>query len=258
MALEVSIVIPTFNEYENISILVPKIHSILQNKVNYEIIIVDDNSPDGTWRKAEELARKYGCMRVFRRVGRRGLASAILNGIALAKYDLVIVMDADLQHPPEAIPEIVEALSEADIVIASRYVKGGGIVGWSATRRLISFGATILTRLLFPKIFRVRDPMSGFFGVHKSILRGVRLNPIGFKILFDILVKANYRKIKEVPYIFGRRKYGQSKLSGRTIKEFLKHVVLLLISNNKLILVIPIVLFVISFATIIASMLMIT
>jgi len=232
MAHGVSIIIPTFNERENIAILIPRICRILEGKVEYEIIVVDDNSPDGTWKEAIELSREYRNIRVRRRINKRGLASAILEGIAMAKYSSVIVMDADLQHPPEVIPSIIRGLKNADIVIASRYIRGGGIAGWSYIRKLIYLGATMLARFLFPKIHRVKDPMSGFFGVRKDILRGIKLNAIGFKILFDILVKARYKRVLEVPYVFRTRVYGESKLSSKTMGEFLKHVVVLLIQTN--------------------------
>ncbi len=249
----VSIVIPTYNERKNITVLISQIQNILRGKVDFEIIIVDDNSPDGTWMEAMRLASRYGNIRVRRRINKRGLASAIIEGIAMAKYDSVIVMDADLQHPPEVIPNIIKGLDNADIVIASRYIKGGGTTGWSPARRIISFGATMIARLLFPKICRIRDPMSGFFGVHKYVLRGVRLNAIGFKVLFDILAKARYGKVLETPYIFRARLYGESKLSKKTMREFLKHVVLLFIQTESKV-VLPILVIILSIVGIAMSM----
>ena len=221
----VTIVVPTYNERENIRVLIPMISKILHSSKisSYEILVVDDNSPDGTWLEAEKLGKKYP-VRVLRRVNRRGLASAILEGIANAYYDNVIVMDADLQHPPAILPDIIHALSRSDIVIASRY-RGGRIEKWSFMRRMMSFTAMFLAKLLIPKIRRIGDPLSGFFGIKKTILRGVRLRALGFKVLLEILSKAEYGTIEEVPYEFSRRRYGSSKLGLKVIRDYIKHVI---------------------------------
>ncbi len=217
-----SIVIPTYNERENISTLIPLIHEVAtKNNIDYEIIVVDDNSPDGTWLVAKELSKKYN-VRVYVRYKEKGLASAIIYGAKRAKCENIIVMDADLQHPPEKIPEINNLLkSSCDIVVASRYTKGGGIIGWSKVRLLESVVATFLAKLFLPPARKTSDPLSGFFGVKKKLIFNPRIMPIGYKILLEILVKNPQAKVCDVPYIFRSRVKGKSKLGLKTISEYL-------------------------------------
>ena len=229
----VTIVLPTYNERENIRILIPLIGKELDGKTHYEIIVVDDDSPDGTWREAKKFEDIYN-VRVIRRIGKRGLVSAILEGIARARHRYVIVMDADLQHPPEVIGKIHRHLKKCDLVIASRYVEGGGVEGWSPLRLIVSKGATFLAHLFFPKIRIVRDPMSGFFGVNKGILRGVKINALGFKVLLEILVKCRYKSLIEVPYIFRSRKYGSSKLSKGIMIQYVEHLFILFLQTKNI------------------------
>lgn len=217
----ISVVIPTYNEAENIKKLVPMIDEILV-KYTYEIIVVDDNSPDGTAKIAKRLAEYYP-IRVLVREKKKGLASAILYGFMNASGDVLGVIDADLQHPPELLGKMAKKIEEGcDIVIASRYVEGGGIEGWTFYRRLISKGAILLAR---PLIDSVKDPMSGCFLLRKEVIDGINLNPTGYKLLLEILVKGKYVKVAEVPYVFRERIYGQSKLG---IGEMLRYVYLLL------------------------------
>lgn len=224
----VTIVIPTYNEKENISIIIPRISEVLGKKCEYEILIVDDNSPDGTWKYAKLLALKYP-VRVYRRIGKRGLASAIVEGIMRAKFESVIVMDADMQHPPESLVDLVSALKKNDLVIASRYIPGGGIKGWSKMRLLISKGAIFLAHSFLPRTRHITDPVSGFFGLKKDVIRGTRLNVLGYKILLEIIMKGKYKSVIEIPYTFGTRVHGESKLSRATIMDYIKHVALLMI-----------------------------
>jgi len=221
--VKVSIVVPTYNERDNLGELFERISKALRD-YDYEIIVVDDDSPDETWRFAEGLSKQYP-VRVIRRTKEKGLSSAVIRGFKEASGDVFVVMDADLQHPPEKIPELIKAIENgADIAIASRYVPGGKVENWYWYRKLISKGAIMIGRLALPKIRNVRDPMSGFFALRREVVEGIDLNPIGFKILMEILIKGRYNKVVEVPFTFGLRKAGESKLSGKTMVSYLKHV----------------------------------
>lgn len=222
--MKVSIIVPTYNERENLEILVKRIASSLGDK-EYEIIIVDDNSPDGTWRLAQELARFYP-IKLIKREEKRGLASAVVDGFSHAAGHCFVVMDADLQHPPEAIPRLIEAIENgADLAVASRYIEGGSVRGWSFFRRFVSRGATWLARLF---LTNVKDPMSGFFALRREVVEGADLRPEGYKILLEILVKGNYARVAEIPYTFEPRKLGRSKLKGRQYIQYLKHLISLM------------------------------
>jgi dolichol-phosphate mannosyltransferase len=224
-----SIVIPTYNERENLPELFRRIHEALSKQgMKYEIIIVDDNSPDGTADLAEELSNNYR-VKVVRRPGKLGLSSAVLDGVKVAEGDVVAVMDADLQHPPELLPKMLQALiNGCDIVVASRYVEGGSVEGWTFIRKLISKGAIMIARILIPKVRNVKDPVSGFFMFKKEVIEGRHdLNPKGFKILLEVLVKGKYDKVCEIPYRFGLRHKGRSKLGSGEILNYLVHVITL-------------------------------
>ncbi|MCC6052466.1 MAG: polyprenol monophosphomannose synthase [Fervidicoccaceae archaeon] len=218
-----SIIIPTYNEAENISELILRIEKSLTG-VDFEIIIVDDNSPDGTADIAQKLGEEYSNIKVIKRKGKLGLASAVLEGMRLANGKFIAVMDADLQHPPELLPLMLEkAYKGYDLIIASRYIKGGSIEYWSISRRIISFGAIFLAHLLFPKIKNIKDPISGFFMFKREIVKNIHLNPRGFKILLEILVKGNYQSVVEVPYPFRERRKGKSKLNSKEIINYVIH-----------------------------------
>ncbi|MHA1632876.1 MAG: polyprenol monophosphomannose synthase [Candidatus Freyarchaeota archaeon] len=219
----ISVVVPTYNERDNLGELVSRLRRALSG-FPYELIVVDDGSPDGTGELAEELAEKYGNIRVIHRSGKLGLASAVVDGIRAARGDVVAVMDADLQHPPEVLPHMLREIEGgADLVVASRYVEGGRVEGWSKWRRLVSKTATLLARMLVPKAGRVKDPLSGFFAFKRSILDGLELNPEGFKILLEIIAKARFQKLVETPYTFQARKRGESKLKTSEYINYLKH-----------------------------------
>jgi len=217
-----SVIVPTYNERENIVELIERVEAAL-NGSRFEVIVVDDGSPDGTADAAEELNKIYGNVRVHRRPGKMGLASAIMDGINLARSDVVAAIDADLQHPPEFLPEMFSKIMEGyDLVIASRYVEGGGIEGWGLWRRLVSKGATWLAHLLLPETRRVKDVMSGYFMLRKSVVKDVKLNSKGYKILLEILVKGKYSSVTEVPYIFKPRVRGESKLKFNEMLNYLR------------------------------------
>jgi dolichol-phosphate mannosyltransferase len=215
----ISIVTPTYNESENVNLLIERISQVMHDS-EYEIIIVDDNSHDGTARIAKNLSKKYP-VKILVRNGKFGLASAILTGFKHARGNIVGVIDADLQHPPESIPKFVKAIeqSDCDIAVGSRYTNGGGIEGWSKKRLLTSKVAVLLAT---PLVRGVRDPMSGFFFLKRRVIEGVRLNPTGYKLGLEILVKGNYRKLKEIPFTFKQRKNGASKLNKAEVLSYLR------------------------------------
>lgn len=219
----VSLIIPTYNEHDNIRILVKRIGKALTDN-NYEIVFVDDNSTDGTAELAESLKDEYP-VKVIIRKDKRGLASAVVDGLSFATGNIIAVMDADLQHPPEVIPELLKAIEkDADIAVASRYIEGGGCQGWSLPRKLISKGAIFLAHLLLPATRKVNDPMSGFFMLKKKVVEKARLNPAGFKILLEILMVCKFRNVIEVPFTFVTREKGESKLNAQQQVDYLKHI----------------------------------
>ena len=172
----ISLIIPTYNERDNIVPLVERISRAL-NSNNYKILFIDDNSRDGTAEVATALSQKYP-VEVIVRKDKRGLASAVVDGLKHVDGDIVLVMDADLQHPPEIIPELLKKINDgADMVIGSRYVKGGGCRGWSLTRRIISKGAIALAHVLLSQTRNIKDPMSGFFMFDKRAITGAALKP---------------------------------------------------------------------------------
>jgi len=218
-------VVPTYNEKENLDELVRRVQQACSSAgLSAELVIVDDNSPDGTGARAEEIAKSEN-LKVVHRSGKLGLSSAVLEGFKAASGSILVVMDADLSHPPEKIPEMVSKIEsgEADVVVGSRYVRGGSVENWPFTRRIISKGATLLARWLT----KVKDPMSGFFALKRSVIDGVPLDPVGYKIGLEILVNGKYAKVAEVPIHFADRKAGKSKLGGGEYLRYIDHVIML-------------------------------
>jgi len=215
---KISIIVPTYNERENLSVLAARIHDSLPS-LDYEIIIVDDNSPNGTGALADELAQEKP-IKVVHRQGKLGLASAVLEGFRQSEGEFLIVMDADLSHPPSVLPHMVKALKTHDLVVGSRYVKGGSSED-SRIRKVLSRGACILAMPLTP----VKDLTSGFFGIRKSCLNGAMLCPIGYKVGLECFVKANIMNYTEVPLPFSPRNSGKSKLSFSIITDYLRQLI---------------------------------
>lgn len=216
---DVSIVTPTYNEQENIPVLAERVFNSLEKAgVDGELIVVDDNSPDGTGQVAEELKGKYK-VKVVHRKGKEGLSSAVLAGFKAAESPVLAVIDADLSHPPEVLPGMLKRIQEgkAELVFASRNIPGGGVEGWPLIRKLTSRGATLLAR----PVTSATDPMSGYFMLKKEVIDGVELNPRGFKIGLEILVKGKYKGYGEVPIMFIDRQAGESKLN---TKEYINYV----------------------------------
>jgi len=227
--VEVSIILPTYNERENIVKLIPQLHEALARaSIKYEIIVVDDNSPDGTAEAARELGKTYP-VTVIVRPGKLGLASAVIEGFKHSRGEIVVVMDADLQHPPEIVPTLVEKVREGyDIAIASRYIPGGRIESWSILRKVLSRGAIILAHILLPRTRGIKDPVSGFFAFKRQVLENTELDPVGYKILLEILVRGKWKRAVEVPYTFKPRASGRSKLNLKEILNYLRHLLKLL------------------------------
>jgi dolichol-phosphate mannosyltransferase len=211
----ISIVVPTYNEAATIPKLADRLARAMDTRA-WELVVVDDGSPDGTADVAEALAPAIP-VRVVRRSGKLGLATAVMAGFAAARGDTLVVMDADLSHPPEVVPRLVEAVRDgAELAVGSRYVAGGGTVDWPLRRRIVSRVACLMGNVLVP----VRDATSGFFALRRSVIDGVRLDPIGFKIGFEVIARGRYRRVVEVPYTFRDREAGQSKFGTREIWSY--------------------------------------
>jgi dolichol-phosphate mannosyltransferase len=217
----VSLIIPTYNEAKNLPILVEEIFNIVdKSKIDLELIFVDDNSPDGTGQVAEGLKIKYP-IKVVHRVSKLGLGSAVTEGFKHSDRPYLGVMDADLSHDPEALNQMIAFLNEYEIVLASRFVKGSVVEQWKWWRRLISQIGVAATYLLTG----VKDPLSGYFFFRRQVIDNAPLDTIGYKILLEILIKGNYKKVKEVPFRFRIRKFSASKLNGKEYWLFLKQIV---------------------------------
>jgi dolichol-phosphate mannosyltransferase len=254
--IDLSVIIPTYNESENILHLLESIKEKIPPSLSSEIIIVDDNSPDRTGELAEIFSRKIEksnaevtesssrehephvdseltssgqtqlSISVIHRDEKKGLVSAIMEGIKSSKGQYILVMDADLSHSPNVIPRMVHELSSpgVDIVVASRYVRGGSIIGWPFKRRLISKGAVKIAKYSLPIDKQLTDPMSGFFALKRHIIDNVKIDSAGYKILLEILVKSSDANVKEIPYTFTNRKAGKSKLDNAVIWDYIKAV----------------------------------
>ena len=210
-----SVVVPTYNEAGSLPKLAERLHAALVG-VDWELVVVDDGSPDGTAEVAAALAPRIP-VRVVRRAGKAGLASAVVAGFEAARGDVLLVMDADLSHPPEVVPALLDAIEHgADLAVGSRYVNGGGVMDWPLKRRAVSRVACLMGNLLVP----VRDATSGFFALRHAVIDGVRLNPIGFKIGFEVIARGRYKKVVEVPYTFRDRELGSSKFGRREIGQY--------------------------------------
>jgi dolichol-phosphate mannosyltransferase len=223
----ISLVIPSYNERPNIEELVERSQKALASTgETFEVILVDDNSPDGTPQEIHRLQASRPWLRLVLREVERDLSTAVIAGWRVAQGDVLGCMDADLQQPPEIIPRLFEHLrrSGADIVVASRHVPGGGVSEWSLLRRFISWTATLMATFILPgTLNKVRDPMSGFFLMRKDVIAYAPLNPIGYKILLEVLAKGDYSKVEEVPFIFEERARGGSKLGSGTVAKYLAH-----------------------------------
>jgi dolichol-phosphate mannosyltransferase len=225
--VDVSLILPTYNEGKNVAAIIAQLIPVLDSIANlqYEIIVVDDDSSDRTWEIALGLTDKFPQLRVIRRQGERGLSTAVIRGWQIAQGRILAVMDADLQHPPEVVANLCrEMLRGADLGIASRHVEGGGVSDWSFARRIISRGAQMIGFMLLPEVIgRISDPMSGFFMIRRSCIQDRELSPLGYKILVEVLGRGKVSWISEVPYTFRERVEGSSKLTNRIYLEYFQH-----------------------------------
>ncbi|WP_321505815.1 glycosyltransferase family 2 protein [uncultured Methanoregula sp.] len=221
---DLSVIIPTFNEEENILNIIEEVDAVLKkSNLNGEILVVDDNSQDRTITLVREMHSKKENVNIIVRLADHGLSQSVAEGFTHASSQIFIVIDADLSHPPALIPKMYEEIRAGnDLVIGSRYMEGGGIRQWPLKRRLISIGATFLGRLLFPDI---TDPVSGFFAVKKEVVVNAPLRPKGYKILLEVLGKGTWENDREIPFEFVDREIGSSKLKFRTITEYARQVV---------------------------------
>lgn len=223
-----SVIVPAYKECGNLAPLTERLTAAFEKegfaRGSFEIVIVDDNSRDGSVEAVGALKKAGLPVEILVRTKERGLSSAVLHGFASAAGKYLLCMDADLQHPPETAPKLMRALEApaVEFVIGTRYGKGVAIdKDWPVHRRVISWGARILARPLTP----LSDPMSGFFGLRREVLvRGLKdVSPIGYKIALELHVKCRVKKSAEVPFSFAARTVGESKLTGKVIVHYLKH-----------------------------------
>jgi len=222
-----SLIIPTYNECKNIKTIIEKLSQLLDGSIpgDYELIVVDDDSPDRTWEVALSMTADYPQLRVMRREHERGLSTAVIRGWQVGRGEVLGVIDADLQHPPETLLQLLAEIKRgADLAAASRHVAEGGVSDWSVVRRFLSRGAQTVGLIILPGVIgRVSDPMSGYFMVRRSCIAGKTLNPAGYKILIEVLGRGDIRWIGEVGYVFQERQEGESKVTWKQYIEYLRH-----------------------------------
>jgi dolichol-phosphate mannosyltransferase len=219
---KLALVIPTLCEAENIGGLLRHVRSVLDPlNVPYEILVVDDDSPDGTGIVVSAIAREDPRVRLLVRKGKRGLSGAILHGWHSTDAAILGVMDADLQHPPELLPQLLSAIRDGrDIAIGSRYTLGGELGEWNPARKFLSAAAVWVTWPLQRPRLRAKDPMSGFFLVRRECIEQVSFQRSGFKLLLEVLVRGRIRSIAEVPFAFGLRYRGASKANFKVAWDY--------------------------------------
>jgi dolichol-phosphate mannosyltransferase len=219
-----SLVVPTYNEAVNIGPLLERIRNLLDPTLGtrYEVIVVDDNSPDGTWEVAARLQAGYPRLVVLRRDQEKGLASAVVRGWQAAGGDILATINADFQHPPELLPQMLELIRGADLVIATRLAAAGSFGEMPRLRRLLSRGAKRAGEFFVPHIFsRVSDPLSGYYMLRRPAIEGIELRPAGFKTLIEILARGRVRTVAECGYTMQKRRSGQSNAKLRHWMDFL-------------------------------------
>ena len=225
--LQLSLIVPTYQEAANIVPLIHQLTQLLDPQLphQYELIVVDDNSPDCTWETAQALTSQFPQVRVMRRIQERGLSTAVIRGWQVARGRILGVIDADLQHPPNTLSQLLSEIRRgADLAVASRHVTGGGVSDWSLARRVLSRGAQMLGLIILPEVVgRVSDPMSGYFLVRREAIAHCPLSPVGYKILIEVLGRGRVRWIGECGYVFQDRQEGDSKVSRRHYWDYLLH-----------------------------------
>lgn len=237
-ALRLSVIVPIYNEANNVREMARALTDVLEGPLEgaYEILFVDDDSPDRGWEAVLALADELPRVRVMRRVGERGLATAVVRGWQASRADVLAVIDGDLQHPAETLLELFRLVERgADLAIASRHVEGGGVSDWSIYRRLVSRGAQLLGLALAPSIVgRVSDPMSGYFMTTRRAIAGRELSPLGYKILVEVLARGDIHTIGEAAYVFRERARGGSKATLRVYLAYLQHLARLRSARRRL------------------------
>lgn len=232
--LKFSLVLPTYKEAGNIQDIVKILTDLLDQSIagDYELIVVDDNSPDHTWKLALELTSDYPQLKVMRRTEEKGLSTAVIRGWQVARGNILGVIDADLQHPPEVLQQLLGEMDKgADLAVASRHVEGGGVSEWSIIRRFLSRGAQMLGLIILPEVIgRLSDPMSGYFMVRRTAIAGKPLSPVGYKILIEVTARGKIRWLGEAGYVFRERQAGESKVTWKQYIEYLQHLVRLRLS----------------------------
>jgi dolichol-phosphate mannosyltransferase len=219
---KLALVIPTLCEAENIGALIDNVRSVIHPLgIPYEIVVVDDDSQDGTGDIVAAISRQDAHVRLLVRKGQRGLSGAVLRGWQSTDATILGVMDADLQHPPELLPKLIGAVvGGRDLAVGSRYTKGGELGNWNPMRKLLSAAAVWVTWPIQQRSIRVKDPMSGFFMVRRRCLAGIPFQCSGFKLLLEVLVRARLSSVEEIPIRFGRRCYGASKANFRVGRDY--------------------------------------
>ncbi len=220
ISMYATIVIPTYNERDSIPLAIAAVQRAMAGRSDWEILVVDDDSPDRTWELVDQLGHTDPRIRCYRRLDRKGLSSAIVDGLSLGLGERLLVMDADLQHDISKVPDLLAALDEAPVAVGTRYAHGGGTGQWSKKRLALSKLATVACQAVLG--ISASDPMSGFFAIRRADFLSVapRLNPRGYKILMEILHLLGRVKVAEVAYTFAPRQAGESKLSGQVVWDF--------------------------------------
>jgi dolichol-phosphate mannosyltransferase len=221
------VVVPTLNESENIADFLSAVRRTLDACLpgRYEVIVVDDDSADGTGAIAAALMAGFPELRVVRRQNEGGLAVAVIRGWQVARGVILGTINADFQHPPDVLGRLLARQTDADLVVATRHSDGGGLGDWGWTRRVSSWAASQIGRWLLPEVYaRVSDPLSGCYLVRRAAIAGVQLRPLGYKSLMEILVRGNVREIHECGYQMRKRERGQSKVHALHPVQYIRHV----------------------------------
>ena len=229
-AKKLSLIVPTYQEAGNIQSFLSETCAVLDRRLgtHYEVIVVDDDSPDGTWLKTAQTFDRLPAVRLLRRVGERGLAGAVIRGYQVATGELLGTINADFQHPPQVLEEMIELIENADIVVGSRFCPGGSAENWPPERLLMSRAAFQAGKLLLPDVFSgLADPLSGFYLFRRAVIEGIELKPMGFKTLIEILARGREGKVAECPYEMRSRRSGTSKATIESSLAFLRQLQLL-------------------------------
>ena len=228
-----SIIVPTFNEKDNIEPLTRQISLALSETVPYEILFIDD-STDETPQVLSRLSKTFTYLRYLHRTDEKGLASAVVKGFSMAQGEVLAVMDADLQHPPALLLDMYRTIEAgADIVLPSRNIEGGEDEGLNWFRKLASTTAKLAGKVLLPSLRGISDPTSGYFMLKRDVIACARLRPLGWKILMEVLVLGSYKKVVELPYAFQKRLTGESKISFKVTVQYFAHIFSLLLRSER-------------------------